>query len=111
MEKEKITIDDFAKIEMRIGEVKIVEKIEGTDKLLRLEVDFGSEIRQIISGIAEYYPEPEALVGKQLPFITNLEPRNIRGFESNGMLLAVGGGEEFVALVPEKQVTPGTSLK
>jgi methionine--tRNA ligase beta chain len=108
---DKISIDDFSKIEMRIGEVKTAEKIEDTDKLLRLEVDFGDEVRQIVSGIAHYYPDPEVLVGKQLPFITNLEPRTIRGFESNGMLLAVGGGEEFVALVPEKKVSPGTSLK
>lgn len=108
---DKISIDDFSKIEMRIGEVKIVEKVEDTDKLLRLEVDFGDEVRQIVSGIAEYYPDTEVLVGKQLPFITNLEPRTIRGLESNGMLLAVGGGEEFVALVPEKKVNPGTSLK
>lgn len=112
MSQEQITIDDFGKVEMRIGEIKSAEKVENADKLLRFEVDFGEgEVRQIVSGIAEHYPNPEVLVGKQFPFITNLEPRTIRGYESNGMLLAIGGGGGFTALVPEKRVSPGTYLK
>ncbi len=105
------TIDDFQKIEMRIGLILKAEYIEGADKLLRLEVDFGEATpRQILSGIREYY-EPEALVGKRCPFVTNLEPRKLRGLESNGMILAVkteGGGA--VLLHPDKEVNQGSPL-
>ena len=79
MDEQKISIDDFKKVEIKIGEIKSAEKAENADKLLRLEVNFGDHTRQIVSGIAEYYPEPNDLVGKKCPFITNLEPRNIRG--------------------------------
>jgi methionyl-tRNA synthetase len=104
-----ITLDDLKKIEVRIGTVKVAEKIPDTDKLLRLDVDFGEEnLRQIVSGIAAYAPDPSVLVGKQLAFVTNLEPRMIRGFESNGMLFAVGVGESFAFLQPSNEVPPGT---
>ncbi len=135
------TIDDFHKIEMKIGTILVAEYVEGADKLLRLEVDFGPaeipaieftgslnseedapaspkekepedrDVRQILSGIREYY-EPAELIGKQCPFITNLEPRKIRGLMSNGMILAVGsvnGGA--VILHPEKDVPPGSKLR
>jgi methionyl-tRNA synthetase len=105
------TIDDFHKIEMKIGKILVAEYIEGADKLLRLEVDFGEEKpRQILSGIREYYA-PEDLVGKHCPFVTNLEPRTLRGLESNGMILAVkteDGGA--VLLHPDKEVPPGRPL-
>lgn len=109
--KEKISIDDFSKIEVKIGTVKNAEKVPDTDKLLKLMVDFGEESgpRQIISGIAMYAPEPESLVNRQLAFVTNLEPRTIRGLESNGMLFAVGSGESFAFLTPDREVSPGTS--
>lgn len=107
----KITYEDFRKVDMRIGTIKSVEKIEDTDKLLRLEVEFGEgEVRQIVSGIAEYYPDPQDLVGKQTPFVYNLEPRTIRGVESNGMILAVSGKVGFAALHPSKEVNPGSPL-
>lgn len=83
-----ITIDDFQKVEITVGEVLTAEKVPDTDKLLRLVVDFGQEKRQVISGIAEYFPDPGALVGKRCPFVTNLEPRVIRGLESQAMILA-----------------------
>lgn len=106
-----ITIDDLSKIEIRVGTVKTAEKVPETDKLLRLTVDFGEENgpRQIISGISAYVPEPESLVGRQLAFVTNLEPRTIKGLESNGMLFAVGSGETFAFLSPSREVPPGTS--
>lgn len=109
--KEKISIDDFSKIEVKIGTVKNAEKVPDTDKLLKLMVDFGEDSgpRQIISGIATYVSEPESLVGRQLAFVTNLEPRTIRGLESNGMLFAVGSGESFAFLTPDREVSPGTS--
>ena len=73
-------------------------------------VDFNEEnLRQIISGIAAYVTDPSALVGRQLTFVTNLEPRTIHGFESNGMLFAVGSGETFAFLAPDREVPPGTS--
>jgi methionyl-tRNA synthetase len=110
MDKEKISLEDFSKIEVKIGTVRTAEQIPETEKLLRLTVDFGEEsVRQIVSGIAMYVPEPESLVGRQLVFVTNLEPRTIRGFESNGMLFAVGEGDSFAFLTPDKEVPPGTS--
>jgi methionyl-tRNA synthetase len=116
MDKPRISIDEFSKIEIKIGTVRSAEYVPETDKLLRLMVDFnevspGGEKspRQIISGIAAYVPEPESLCGRQLAFVTNLEPRTIRGLESNGMLFAVGAGESFAFLTPDKEVPPGTS--
>lgn len=111
MDKPRISIDDFGKIEVRVGTVRSAERVPETDKLLRLLVDFREESgpRQIVSGIATYVAEPESLVGRQLAFVTNLEPRTIRGLESNGMLFAVGEGESFAFLAPDRDVPPGTS--
>lgn len=111
MQKERISLDEFSKIEVTIGTVQSVERVPETDKLLRLMVDFKEESgpRQIISGIAAYVPEPESLVGRQLAFVTNLAPRTIKGLESNGMLFAVGSGESFAFLTPDRDVPPGTS--
>lgn len=105
------TIDEFAKLEFRIGTVISAEAVPDTDKLIRLSVDLGEEEpRQIISGIKEYIESPEELVGKQFPFVTNLEPRTIKGLESNGMILAIGKGETFAFLHPSKQIPAGTKL-
>ena len=108
----QITIDDFAKVELRIAEVLVCERIPKADKLLRLEVSLGGEQRrQILSGIAEWYA-PEDLVGRRIIVITNLAPRKMRGLESHGMLLAASeeGGKPFLATVPEG-VPVGTRLK
>ena len=89
-----ITYEDFKKVELRVGKILTAEKIEGSEKLLKLEVDFAEESpRQIISGIQKYFPEENYLVGRRCMFVTNLEPRKLMGLESNGMLFAVGGGE------------------
>ena len=119
------TIDDFKNIEMMIGTILKAEYIEGADKLLRLEVDFGTtqsvqedgiitqvvDIRQILSGIREYY-QPEQLIGKQCPFVTNLEPRTLRGLVSNGMILAVGSADGGAVLLhPDKVTPPGSKLR
>lgn len=111
MDKPRISIEEFSKIEVKIGTVKTAEKVPETDKLLRLTVDFNEEggPRQIVSGISAYVPEPEALVGRQLAFVTNLEPRTIKGLESNGMLFAVGSDETFAFLTPDREIPPGTS--
>lgn len=106
----KISIDEFKKIEVQVGTVLSAEAVPDTDKLLRLMVDFGEESgpRQIVSGISMYVDTPESLVGRQLAFVTNLEPRKIRGLESNGMLFAVGEGDTFAFMTPDRIVPPGT---
>jgi methionyl-tRNA synthetase len=83
----KITIDDLAKVEIRVGQIKSATPVEGSEKLLILKVDFGNEERQIVSGIAKYF-SPESLIDKKVPFVTNLEPRKLMGHESNGMIFA-----------------------
>lgn len=109
MPEGKISLEEYSKIEVRVGKVMSAERVPETDKLLRLMVDFGEEKgpRQIVSGIAAY-AEPESLVGRELAFVTNLVPRTIRGLESDGMLFAVGEGETFSFLTPDKEVPPGT---
>jgi methionyl-tRNA synthetase len=111
MDKARISIDQFSTIEVKVGTVKTAERVVDTDKLLRLTVDFGEESgpRQIVSGIAAYVSDPETLIGRQLSFVTNLEPRTIRGLESNGMLFAVGSNDTFAFLTPDRTVPPGTS--
>ena len=89
----KITIDDFAKVELRVGQIKSAERIQGADKLLKLMVDIGDEVRQILAGIAMGYA-PEELVGRKVVVATNLAPRKMRGLESNGMLLAASAGAD-----------------
>ena len=111
MPKPRITIEEFSKIEVQVGTVLEAERVLDTEKLLRLVVDFGEPTgpRQVVSGIAAYSPDSAALVGRQFVFVTNLEPRTIRGLESNGMLFAVGEGDSFAFLSPSRSVPPGTS--
>jgi methionyl-tRNA synthetase len=90
---DKIAIEDFAKVEMRVGQIKTAERIVGADKLLKLTVDIGTEIRQICAGIAQYY-EPETLIGRKVVVVVNLAPRKLRGVESNGMVVAASVGPE-----------------
>jgi len=107
----KITIDDFAKVELRVAQVKVAERVKGADKLLRLEVDLGTETRQILAGIAEAYA-PETLIGRKIVIVANLAPRKMRGLESNGMLLAASleGGKPVLAGFLE-DVPVGARLK
>jgi methionyl-tRNA synthetase len=84
---DKISIDDFAKIELRVGLVKVAERVPKADKLLRLEIDIGTEVRQVLAGIAEAYA-PETLIGRKVVIVANLAPRKLRGMESNGMIVA-----------------------
>jgi methionyl-tRNA synthetase len=89
----KISIDDFAKVEMRVGQVKSAERVAGADKLLKVMVDVGEEVRQIVAGIATAY-QPEQLVGRKVVVVVNLQPRKLRGVESNGMIVAASVGPE-----------------
>lgn len=108
----EIQYDDFAKLEIRIGEVRHAEMVPDTDKLIKCTVYFGDEIgeRTIVSGIA-LYRTPEEMIGKKLPYVVNLAPRMLRGVESQGMLMAMSFGEgDFSFLLPEKDVPAGTKL-
>jgi methionyl-tRNA synthetase len=108
---DKITIDDFAKIELRVGVVKVAERVPKADKLLRLEIDIGTEVRQVLAGIAEAYA-PETLVGRKVVIVANLAPRKMRGLESNGMIVAASleGGKPVLAGFLE-DVPVGARLK
>jgi methionyl-tRNA synthetase len=88
-----ISIDDFSKVELRVAQIIVAERIPKADKLLRLEVDLGYEKRQILAGIAEAY-EPESLIGRKVVIVANLAPRKLRGLESNGMIVAASLGEK-----------------
>jgi methionyl-tRNA synthetase len=107
----KISIEDFAKIDLRVGQVKVAEKVKGADKLLRLEVDLGTEVRQVVAGIAEAYA-PETLIGRKVVIVANLAPRKLRGLESNGMIVAASaeGGKPVLCGFLE-DVPVGTRLK
>lgn len=107
----KISIDDFAKVDLRVGLVKVAERVPKSDKLLRLEVDIGTEIRQVLAGIAEAYA-PETLVGRKVVIVANLAPRKMRGLESNGMIVAASleGGKPVLASFLE-DVPVGARLK
>lgn len=118
-----VTFEEFKKLDIRIGEILSVEKVENADNLLKLEVDFGpsadsasspqagsgSSKRQVVSGIAKWY-KPEDLVGKKLPFIVNLEPRKFKGVESQGMLVAVNSNDRAVLLEPQGEVEVGDKI-
>ena len=107
---EKIKYEDFAKLDIRIGKILSAEKVENADKLLKLEIDIGTEKRQVLAGIAEFY-KPEELVGKQIPFLANLEPRKLRGLESQGMILAADADGKAVLLHPDKEVLDGSKVR
>ena len=143
-----ITYDDFSKVEIKAGKILSAEKIQDTDKLLKLSVDFGQiteqfatiapetaaadsmgvavgdtiaeiqmtemkrDVRQIISGIAMYFPDPAVLVGRTCMFVINLEPRKIKGYESNGMLFALSTNDgKFSLLEPNKDIPEGTKAR
>lgn len=140
---EYVTYEEFKKMDIRIGTIREVEPVEGTDKLLRCQIDFGTkkpvidvvpesdsiltdselakldavaeperDMRQIISGIREYYPDYESLIGKQVLYVVNLEPRQIKGYMSHGMLMAVDGNDGHpVFLVPDEPVEPGSKVR
>jgi len=116
---EYISYEDFKKMDIRLGTIREVEPVPDTDKLLRCLIDFNEvdengepKLRQIISGIHEYYPDYSILKGKQVLYIVNLEPRKIKGYESNGMLMAVDGlDDKPVFLVPEVPVGVGSKVR
>lgn len=107
-----INYEEFKNVEMRVGKILEVEIVPDADKLYKFKVDFGNEVRQILSAIRESYPEPDYFLNRKLTFVTNLETRKIRGFESQGMVLAVDGREgQPVFLIPEEDVDPGSNVR
>lgn len=134
MNKSTISIDDFAKIEIKVGKVIDCQRAENADKLLLLKFDFGEksiepeitdeasdptentpstperDVRQIVSAIAQWY-SPEDLIGRMIPVITNLEPRKFRGYDSQGMILATEKDGKPIPLTPSEVVAPGSSVR
>ncbi len=116
---EYVSYEEFKKMDIRVGTIREIEPVPETDKLLRCQIDFNEkngdgepQLRQIVSGIREFYPEYQDLIGKQVLYIVNLEPRTIKGFESNGMLMAVDGKEGApVFLIPEEKVNEGANVR
>ncbi len=106
------TIDDFKKIELRVGRIEDAQKVEGSEKLVKLHVSFGDAgQRQIVAGIAPHYPDTSVLVGRRCAFAFNLEPRVLMGLESQGMVLAVGETGAFSLLFVEGDVAPGSIVR
>lgn len=108
-QKPQITIDDFAKVDLRVALVKNAEKIKGADRLLKLELDLGSETRTVVAGIAQHYT-PDSLVGKRVIVVANLTPVKLRGVKSCGMILAANDGERLGVLTVEEEIPPGTPV-
>ena len=108
-----ISIEDFKKVDIAVGEILSAEKIPETDKLLKLSVNLGEEKpRQIVTGISLYFPDCSVLVGRKCMFVANLEPRIIRGLESQGMILAVSTEDgKFSLLEPNNEIPAGTRAK
>ena len=109
-EKQYLTFDDFKKMELRVAKVISAEKVEGADKLLKLQVDLGTEQRQVVAGMALWYT-PEDMVGREVVLVANLAPRMVRGIESQGMLLAADQEGAAVLLQPDKEVPPGSTVR
>ncbi|MEM0027181.1 MAG: methionine--tRNA ligase subunit beta [Ignisphaera sp.] len=108
-QQELVDIEYFKKIDLRVGVVKYAEKVPGAKKLLRLLVDIGSETRQIIAGLAEWY-KPEDLIGKQVIIVVNLKPKKIMNYESQGMLLATCDGDKPLLATVDGVAKPGSRL-
>ncbi len=106
-----VSFDDFAKLEIKIGTILAVEPVPETDRLLKFEVDMGDKKRTIVGGWAKSYPDPSVLVGKQVPVLVNLEPKTIRGVESQGMILSAVQDDLPVAISPEKDVENGAAVR
>ncbi|KUK36077.1 MAG: Methionine--tRNA ligase [Thermacetogenium phaeum] len=107
---EQITIEDFARCDLRVALVRSAERIKGADRLLKLEVDLGTETRTVVAGIAQHYT-PEELVGKRVIVVANLAPARLRGVTSNGMILAAGEGESLGLITVEREIPPGARVR
>jgi methionine--tRNA ligase beta chain len=108
---ENITITELQKIDLRIGTILAAERVTGSTKLIKLIIDLGAEKRQILAGLGEAIVDPQSLVGKQIPLIANLQPRQMMGLESQGMILAADDQNQPVLLHPAINVPPGSRVR
>ncbi len=106
-----ITFEDFKKLEIKIGKVVSVEKVPDADKLLKFIFDIGGEERQIMAGMAEFFPEPSKLIGKEMPLLLNIEPRDFRGYRSHGMIIAADVDGKPILLHPETDIPAGSIVR
>ena len=104
-----VTIDDFKKLDIRIGKIVSAEKV--TDKLIKFIFDLGKEKRQIMAGMASFFQNPSELIGKEMPLLINIKPAQFRGFESQGMIIAADVNGKPILLHPEKEIPPGSIVK
>jgi methionine--tRNA ligase beta chain len=104
-----INFEDFEKVDLRIGKIITAEKVEESEKLVKMEVDFGEEKRQVVAGIGKVY-QSEELIGKKAVFVVNLEPRVMMGLESQAMILAVKDENNMSVLIPEKEIILGSKI-
>jgi methionine--tRNA ligase beta chain len=109
-DNELINMSEFARLDVRIGNIVSAERIEGSKKLIKLDVDVGDETRQLVAGIAEEYT-PEELIGKLVPILANLKPAKLMGVESQGMILAVDVAGKPILLHPDKEVPAGSRVR
>lgn len=105
----QITIEEFKRVELRVAEVFEAKRVPGTDKLLELRIKVGAETRTLVAGIADEYA-PEKLIGRKIVVVANLQPRKLRGIESQGMLLAASDGDRAVLLAPDRDVPSGAPV-
>jgi methionine--tRNA ligase beta chain len=106
-----VTIEDFKRLDIRIGKVLSVERVQGADKLLKFSFDVGDEQRDIVAGMAEFFSDLTGLEGKEMPILLNIEPRTFRGQTSHGMILAADVDGQPVLLYPEREVAPGSIIR
>jgi methionyl-tRNA synthetase len=106
---EEITIEEFKRLDIRVGEITGAERVQGTDKLVRLTVDIGDEVRTLVAGIATHY-QPADLVGRRIVVLANLKPRQVRGVESRGMMLAATWGDEVAILTVDRAAPKGSKI-
>ena len=109
--KENISFEDFQKMDIRVGKIVAAEKVAKTKKLLKLTIDTGIDTRTVVSGIAEYYT-PEEIIGRQVSILVNLEPKNLKGIESQGMILMAANADGALSFVsPDKEIKPGSEIR
>lgn len=106
---EFIGIEDFLKLDIRLAKIVDAQRVEGSEKLLKLKVSFGGEERVVVAGIAKHY-KPDELIGKKILLLANLKPRKIMGIESQGMVLALSDGERLSLIVPDREMEEGTRV-
>ena len=105
-----VSFEEFQKVELKVAKILSAERIEKSDKLLKLQIDLGAEKRQLVAGIAEQYG-PESLIGREIVVVANLQSRAVFGVESQGMLLAASSPQGPILLIPEKEVPPGSGIR